>query len=42
MEDFIDMKIVYFFDVFICEERIEFLKFVMVNDIKFRIDGDFV
>ena len=40
VEDLIDMKTVYFSDVFSREERIEFLKSAMANDIKLRIDGD--
>ena len=40
VEDLIDMKTVHFSDVFFREERIEFLKSAMANDIKFRIDGD--
>ena len=40
VEDLIDMKTVYFSDVFSREVRIEFLKSAMANDIKLRIDGD--
>ena len=40
VEDLIDMKTLHFSDVFSREERTEFLKSAMANDIKFRIDGD--
>lgn len=35
VDDFFDMKIVYFFDDFLCVDRIDFMKLVMVYDIKF-------